>query len=235
MGMTGNDNGQAKEQQTQLAGQEQVSSHHYAAKSGGVRLFRDLNELEARELQPQPTELIPGFWRLLPGVVAGKIQDLVNWARQNSNWIMPFGTACCGMELAAFIGNKFDFDRFGMVPWFSPRQCDTMIVAGTITEKMAPAVVQLYNQMAEPRWVIAMGGCAINGGPFCTGYNVVDGVDKLIPVDVYVPGCPPRPEALIHGIYALRDKIARAGKLYEARKEAVEGRQRGLGGMPELA
>lgn len=195
---------------TQVEEQKQVTGQ-FETRAGDVKLFGGRNELEVENTVPHRSELLPGFWRVIPGVITTKLQTLLNWGRRNSLWFMPFGTACCGMELAAFIGSKYDFDRHGMVPWFSPRQCDVMIVAGTITEKMAPAVVQLYNQMPEPRYVIAMGGCAINGGPFYQGYNVVDGVDKLIPVDVYVPGCPPRPEALIHGIYMLRDKIARIG------------------------
>ena len=169
---------------------------------------------EASQLAPEirgklDSQSLPGVWKYAPGIVTTTVQNLLNWGRQNSLWYFLFATACCGIELMAFGGPKFDADRHGMVPWASPRQADLMIVAGTINEKMAEDVVRLYNQMAEPRFVIAMGACASNGGPFWTGYNVVDGVDKIVPVDVYVPGCPPRPEALIDAVYRLRAKIAR--------------------------
>ena len=149
------------------------------------------------------------LWQHLPGVFTGTAQALLNWARSNSIWYMTFGIACCAIEMMATGGPKYDFDRFGMIPRGSPRQSDLMIVAGTVTEKMAPRIRQLYEQMAEPRWVLALGGCASNGGPYHQGYNVVDGVDKVVPVDIYVPGCPPRPEALLHGIVLLQDKIRR--------------------------
>ncbi len=198
--------------ETQLKEQEQLQDRKYAARGGNVKLFRQLDEMAPDQLIVQESELLPGFWRRLPGVITTTLQALVNWGRQNSLWYYPIGTACCAIEgLMAVGATRFDLDRHGMVPWFSPRQCDVMIVAGTITEKMAPAIRTIYDQMAEPRYVIAIGGCAINGGPFYQGYNVVDGVDKLVPVDVYVPGCPPRPEAVLHGIYMLREKIARAG------------------------
>lgn len=185
----------------------------YADRTEPVVLVRHLDDLPEEEIGSVDGGMVPAFWkRLLPPVILTTLQALVNWGRQNSTWYLPFGTACCGIELMAVGATRFDLDRHGMVPWFSPRQCDVMIVAGTITEKMAPAVVRLYEQMAEPRYVIAMGGCAISGGPFYKGYNVVPGVDRLIPVDVYVPGCPPRPEAVLHGIYLLRDRIARTGR-----------------------
>ncbi len=188
-------------------------AERYAAAAARTQLFTTLEELEERRAEGRESELLPPFWRRLPGVVTTTLQALVNWGRQNSLWYYPVGTACCAIDgLMHFGGTRFDADRHGMVPWFSPRQSDVMIVAGTITEKMAPAIRVIYDQMAEPRWVMAIGGCAINGGPFYKGYNVVDGVDKIIPVDVYVPGCPPRPEAVLHGIYLLRDKIARAGR-----------------------
>ncbi len=156
-------------------------------------------------------EALPSIplWQHLPGVFTGTAQALLNWARSNSIWYMTFGIACCAIEMMATGGPKYDFDRFGMIPRGSPRQSDLMIVAGTVTEKMAPRIRQLYEQMAEPRWVLALGGCASNGGPYHQGYNVVDGVDKVVPVDIYVPGCPPRPEALLHGIVLLQDKIRR--------------------------
>ena len=176
-----------------------------------VQLFDDINTLKPDQVGFQDAEILPGVWRRAPGIITTNVQTLVNWSRQNSMWYMLFATACCGIGLMSFGASRFDADRHGMVPWGSPRQSDVMIIAGTITEKMAEPTLLLYEQMAEPRYVISMGVCATNGGPFWQGYNVVDGVDKIIPVDVYVPGCPPRPEALLHGIYRLRQKIARAG------------------------
>lgn len=157
------------------------------------------------------SELLPAIplWQHLPGVFTGQLQSMMNWARSNSIWYMTFGIACCAIEMMATGGPKYDFDRFGMIPRGSPRQSDLMIVAGTVTEKMAPRVKQLYDQMSEPRWVLALGGCASNGGPYHQGYNVVDGVDKIVPVDIYVPGCPPRPEALLHGVMLLQEKLLR--------------------------
>ena len=133
---------------------------------------------------------------------------LYNWSRKRSLWPMFFGLACCAFEMIATFDPRFDLARFGMeIMRASPRQADLFIVSGTVTKRMAPQVVRLYNQMPEPKYVIAMGACAISGGPFKEGYNVVSGVDKLIPVDVYVPGCPPRPEALFHSVFALQKKM----------------------------
>ena len=136
-----------------------------------------------------------------------KLHDFLGWARANSIWPYPFGTACCGIEYMAVVGPKYDIARFGAeAVRFSPRQADLMIVAGTITEKMAPVIKKVYDQMAEPKWVMAMGACASSGG-FYRAYHVLQGVDKIIPVDIYVAGCPPTPEAVIAGLMTLQDRI----------------------------
>jgi NADH-quinone oxidoreductase subunit B len=142
------------------------------------------------------------------GIVTTTLQDLYNWGRRSSVWPMTFGLACCAIEMIATTMARYDLARFGAEVFrASPRQADLMIISGTITKKMAPVVVRLYNQMAEPKYVIAMGACAISGGPFKQGYNVVKGIDRFIPVDVHIPGCPPRPEALIHAFMTLQKKI----------------------------
>ncbi len=146
---------------------------------------------------------------LSENVVLTTVDDLYNWARLSSLWPLLYGTACCFIEFAALIGSRFDFDRFGLVPRSSPRQADLLITAGTITMKYAPTLVRLYEQMPEPKYVIAMGACTITGGMFSVDSpTAVRGVDKLIPVDVYIPGCPPRPEAIIDAVIKLRKKIA---------------------------
>ncbi len=146
---------------------------------------------------------------LSENVILTTVDDLHNWARLSSLWPLLYGTACCFIEFAALIGSRFDFDRFGLIPRASPRQADLIITAGTVTMKMAPALVRLYEEMPEPKYVIAMGACTITGGMFSSdSTTAVRGVDKLIPVDVYIPGCPPRPEAIIDAIIKLRKKIA---------------------------
>ena len=136
------------------------------------------------------------------------LDKVYNWSRRNSIWPMMFGLACCGIEMICAATSRFDFSRFGMeVMRPSPRQSDLMIVSGTVTKKMIPQIVRLYNQMPEPKYVLAMGACASGGGPFKEGYSVVDGVDKFLPVDVYVAGCPPTPQALLHGLITLQKKI----------------------------
>lgn len=146
---------------------------------------------------------------LSENVILTTVDDLYNWARLSSLWPMLYGTACCFIEFAALIGSRFDFDRFGLLPRCSPRQADLIITAGTVTMKMAPALVRLYEQMPDPKYVIAMGACTITGGMFSMDSpSAVRGVDKLIPVDVYIPGCPPRPEAIIDAIIKLRKKIS---------------------------
>jgi len=142
------------------------------------------------------------------GVFVTTIEELYNWGRRNSVWPMQFGLACCAIEMIATTMARYDLARFGAEIFRpSPRQADLMIISGTVTKKMAPQVVRLYNQMAEPRYVIAMGACAISGGPFKQGYNVLKGIDRYIPVDVHIPGCPPRPEALIQAFMTLQKKI----------------------------
>ncbi|NJM64483.1 MAG: NADH-quinone oxidoreductase subunit NuoB [Acaryochloris sp. RU_4_1] len=146
---------------------------------------------------------------LSENVILSSMSDLYDWARLSSLWPLMYGTACCFIEFAAMIGSRFDFDRFGLVPRSSPRQADLIITAGTVTMKMAPALVRLYEQMPDPKYVIAMGACTITGGMFSSDSpTAVRGVDKLIPVDVYLPGCPPRPEAVMDAIVKLRKKIS---------------------------
>jgi NAD(P)H-quinone oxidoreductase subunit K len=146
---------------------------------------------------------------LSENVILTTVDDLYNWARLSSLWPLLYGTACCFIEFAALLGSRFDFDRFGLVPRSTPRQADLIITAGTVTMKMAPALVRLYEQMPEPKYVIAMGACTITGGMFSVDSpSAVRGVDKLIPVDVYLPGCPPRPEAIIDAIIKLRKKVS---------------------------
>ena len=136
------------------------------------------------------------------------IDKIYNWSRRSSLWPMMFGLACCAIEMICTAASRYDFSRFGMeVMRPSPRQSDMMIVSGTVTKKMIPQIVRLYNQMPEPKYVVAMGACASGGGPFKEGYNVISGVDKFIPVDVYIPGCPPTPQALLHGLITLQKKI----------------------------
>ena len=138
----------------------------------------------------------------------GCMDDLINWGRSNSLWPLTFATSCCGLEFMAVGAARYDFARFGFeVARASPRQADMIMVAGTITHKMAPVLKRLYDQMADPKYVVAVGGCAISGGPFKKSYHVLNGVDKILPVDVYIPGCPPRPEALLYGMMQLQRKV----------------------------
>ena len=141
-------------------------------------------------------------------VLIGCLDDLINWGRSNSLWPLTFATSCCGIEFMAVGAARYDFARFGFeVARASPRQADMIMVAGTITHKMAPVLKRLYDQMADPKYVIAVGGCAISGGPLKKSYHVLNGVDKILPVDVYIPGCPPRPEALLYGMMQLQRKV----------------------------
>lgn len=148
------------------------------------------------------------------GFVVANLDKVVNYVRTGSLWPMTFGLACCAVEMIHAYMSRYDLDRFGVVPRPSPRQSDVIIVAGTLTNKMAPAFRKVYDQMAEPRWVISMGSCANGGGYYHYSYSVVRGCDRVVPVDVYVPGCPPTAEALIYGIMQLQKKIKRTGTLF---------------------
>jgi len=141
------------------------------------------------------------------GVLLTRVEDLLNWGRKNSTWYLLFGTACCAIELMQTGGPRGDLERFGSAPRASPRQADLMIVAGTVTYKMASRIRTLYDQMAEPKYVLSMGSCSNCGGLFQLSYSVLKGIDQVVPVDVYVPGCPPRPEALIEGLMAIQKKM----------------------------
>ncbi len=177
---------------------------------------------------PAPEGKLPEDWGLLPDeqarvqgkIALAKLSEAFAWARKSSLWPVTFGLACCAIEMMAVGIARYDIARFGAEVFrASPRQSDLMIVAGTVTKKMAPAIKRIYDQMPDPKYVIAMGGCASAGGPYINSYSVVMGVDQIVPVDVYIPGCPPRPDALLHGLMRLQDKITRGGKAVG--KEAV--------------
>jgi len=169
-------------------------------------------------------KIIPYDEPKMDSVVLTTLNDFSNWARLSSLWPLLYGTSCCFIEFASLIGSRFDFDRYGLVPRSSPRQADLIITAGTVTMKMAPSLVRLYEQMPEPKYVVAMGACTITGGMFSTdSYTTVRGVDKLIPVDIYLPGCPPKPEAIIDAITKLRKKIAR--EMHQDKKKLKQGKR----------
>ncbi|HJO90193.1 MAG TPA: NADH-quinone oxidoreductase subunit B [Anaerolineales bacterium] len=158
------------------------------------------NELSNPDI-PVPSEL-------QSAVTITSLDKIYNWGRRSSIWPMVFGLACCAIEMICTAASRFDIARFGMEVFrATPRQADLMIISGTVTKKMVPQIVRLFNQMPEPKYVMAMGACASGGGPFKEGYNVVSGIDKFVPVDVYVPGCPPTPQALLHGLIKLQEKI----------------------------
>ena len=161
--------------------------------------------------RPGPSLLDQAMSGKLPGVLTVTKDQLFGMARKSSLWTMSFGLACCAIEMMSTYMAHHDFDRFGVVTWPSPRQSDVMIVAGTLTNKMAPALRKVYDQMAEPRYVISMGSCANGGGYYHYSYSVVRGCDRIVPVDIYVPGCPPTAEALVYGILQLQKKIRRTG------------------------
>jgi len=179
---------------------------------------RAINELIARSQQVIPD---PDGWldeELERNILLTSVDAVLNWARRTSLWPVVCFPACCAFEFITTEASRFDLSRFGMeIVRASPRQADLMITAGTLTWKMAPQVKRIYDQMAEPKWVIAMGACAVSGGIFASSYSVVPGYNRIIPVDVYVPGCPPRPEALIHGIRMLHQKIGRESIIAEGK------------------
>ena len=179
---------------------------------------RDLDRAEGQEIEaliaastepyPDPVDWLDED--LERNVLLTTAESLIDWCKRYSVWPVPLGLACCAFEMVGAFASRFDLSRFGMEVFrFSPRQADLLLVAGTVTWKMAPALRRIYDQMAEPKWVVAMGACTISGGAFRGSYSVVPGLNLIVPVDVYVPGCPPRPEGLIQGVQMLHDKIAR--------------------------
>lgn len=177
--------------------------------------------IEALKAHSQEAIADPDKWleeELRANILLTTVDALLNWARRSSMWPVLFAPACCAFELICTAASRFDISRFGMeIMRASPRQADLMITAGTVTWKMAPQVKRIYDQMAEPKWVIAMGACAVSGGIFTGSYAVVPGYNRIIPVDVYIPGCPPRPEALLHGIRTLQRKIGKRSLLQEGK------------------
>jgi len=166
------------------------------------------------------SEMIGESW------VTTKFETLEDWASSNSFWPFPFGTACCAIEFMSTVSSHYDLSRFGSeVVRFSPRQSDVLLVAGTINDKMAPVLKKIYDQMGDPKWVISMGACACSGG-FYRAYHVMQGIDEIIPVDVYVPGCPPTPEELIYGILQLKEKVARDRKKFREQNPDLQDQEK---------
>ncbi len=171
---------------------------------------REINQMKATHLEPFAEPLLDSTDELNRSAIVTSVDMLLNWARKSSVFPLQFGLACCAFEMIATAMSRFDLARFGMEAFrATPRQADLMIVAGTVTWKMAVPLRRLYDQMAEPKWVLSMGVCATSGGPYYESYSVVPGVNHIVPVDVYVPGCPPRPDALLYGIMQLHEKIKR--------------------------
>ena len=188
------------------------------AEVGGVPIDFEQDVIQRRPFSSQTgiageePSMTPGVLATDDNIVFTTVSNLVNWARSRSPWPLGYGLACCAIEMFATAASHHDISRFGAEVFrSSPRQADVMIVAGTVTHKMAPRLRRLYEQMPEPKWVIAMGNCASSGGEFWDSYSTLQGVDTVVPVDVYVAGCPPRPEALLEGVVRLREKIAKGG------------------------
>ena len=179
---------------------------------------------------PARTEMVSATGSAEGGFLLSTLQSMVNWCRKNSVWPLPLGLSCCGIEFMATAASRYDMSRFGMeVARFSPRQADLMLVAGTLTYKMAQVLTRLYDQMSEPKWVIAMGACASSGGMF-RSYPVVQGIDEFIPVDFYIPGCPPRPDAVLNCLIQLQKKIER-DRSYRVALEADAAAPLSAGGL----